>query len=132
MVGTIRSADDDDEGSSVIDFIVGLAMVVTVALAVSQVAVAVYVGNVAFAAAHEGARRAAEFGSSAEIGRARAVEVLQGAVGSHAALLSVRAFRSGDSVVVEIDGSAPVTLPVITSVPIHARAEVLDETEVLK
>ncbi|OMQ13945.1 pilus assembly protein TadE [Modestobacter sp. VKM Ac-2676] len=73
-----RSADGDDgeRGSAVVDFVLVGVLILALLLAVLQVAVYVHMRNVVVASAAEGARYAANADVPAEVGAARAVEVI--------------------------------------------------------
>lgn len=70
----------DDRGSAVVDFVLVSALLVFLLFAVLQVAVLVYVRNVVSAAAADGARRGAEYGSTPADGARRASDVLRQAL----------------------------------------------------
>ena len=69
-------ADDGERGSAVVDFVMVSLLVVTLLLAVLQVAVYVHVRNVVTASAQEGARFAANADVDSAVGAARTVEVV--------------------------------------------------------
>ena len=98
--------DDRERGSAVVDFVMVSILIVTLLLAVLQVAVYVHVRNVVTASAQEGARYAANADVDSAGGAARTVEVVARAT-------SVRTARglactSGE----ELDGSG-LTLVVV-------------------
>ena len=68
--------DDGERGSAVVDFVMVSILIVTVLLAVLQVAVYVHVRNVVTASAQEGARYAANADVDSAVGAARTVEVV--------------------------------------------------------
>ncbi|MGY1839023.1 MULTISPECIES: TadE/TadG family type IV pilus assembly protein [unclassified Modestobacter] len=69
-------ADDGERGSAVVDFVLVGVLILALLLAVLQVAVYVHLRNVVVASAAEGARYAANADVPAEVGAARAVEVI--------------------------------------------------------
>ena len=69
-------ADDSERGSAVVDFVLVSVLIVTVLLAVLQVAVYVHVRNVVTASAQEGARFAANADVDSGVGAARTVEIV--------------------------------------------------------
>jgi Flp pilus assembly protein TadG len=69
-------ADDGERGSAVVDFVMVSILIVTLLLAVLQVAVYVHVRNVVTASAQEGARYAANADVPSTVGAARTVEVV--------------------------------------------------------
>ena len=68
--------DDGERGSAVVDFVLVSMLIVTLLLAVLQVAVYVHVRNVVTASAQEGARYAANADVDSGAGPARTVEVV--------------------------------------------------------
>ena len=68
--------DADDRGSAVVDFVLVSVLIVTLFLAVLQVAVYVHVRNVVTASAQEGARFAANADVDSGVGAARTVEIV--------------------------------------------------------
>ena len=99
-------ADDGERGSAVVDFVMVSVLIVTLLLAVLQVAVYVHVRNVVTASAQEGARYAANADVSSTVGAARAVEVVARATSVQTA--RGMACTSGE----EVDGSG-LTLVVV-------------------
>jgi len=77
-----RSEDDDDRGSSPVEFVLVGALLTILTLAVLQLAVGVYVANVVHDAAVEGAYHAALADTSAEEGVERTQLVITRAVGA--------------------------------------------------
>ncbi|GAA2903922.1 TadE/TadG family type IV pilus assembly protein [Microbacterium esteraromaticum] len=77
-----RSLDDDDRGSSPVEFVLVGALLTALTLAVLQVALAVYVRNVVHDAAVEGAHYAALADTSLEEGASRTKAVIIRAVGA--------------------------------------------------
>ncbi len=68
--------DDGERGSAVVDFVMVSILIVTLLLAVLQVAVYVHVRNVATASAQEGARYAANADVDSSYGAAGTVEIV--------------------------------------------------------
>src|ERR1700712_4864460 len=69
-------SDGVERGSAVVDFVMVSILIVTLLLAVLQVAVYVHVRNVVTASAQEGARYAANADVDSGIGAVRTVEVV--------------------------------------------------------
>lgn len=107
----MRGRLGDERGSAVVEVAVLLPVVLTVLLALFQVAVIAHANQVATAAAREGARVARSEGGSTAAGKARAQQVLKALGGSKAAKAivdaDVTASRDSDGVVVEVRGRAP-------------------------
>ena len=98
-----RGARAGEKGSAVVDFALVGALVVTVALALLQLALGLHVRNVLIDAAGEGARRAALVGGTTAEAEAR-VRALAGAALSEDCVqaVQVRRTRTGDLAVVEV------------------------------
>jgi Flp pilus assembly protein TadG len=107
---------DGERGSAVVDFVMVSILVVTLLLAVLQVAVYVHVRNVVTASAQEGARYAANADVDSTVGAARTVEVVARATSVQtAAGLSCTSGEEADAsgltvVVVRCSGSVPALL----------------------
>ena len=109
-------ADDSERGSAVVDFVMVSILIVTLLLAVLQVAVYVHVRNVVTASAQEGARYAANADVDSTVGAARTVEVVARATSTQTA--NGLACASGEEVdpsgltlvVVHCSGSVPALL----------------------
>jgi Flp pilus assembly protein TadG len=105
-----------ERGSAVVDFVMVSILIVTLLLAVLQVAVYVHVRNVVTASAQEGARYAANADVDSAIGAARTVEVVARATSAQTA--EGLACTSGEEadpsgltlVVVRCTGSVPALL----------------------
>ena len=69
--GRSRPADDGERGSAVVEFVLISLLILTLLLAVLQVAVYVHVRNVVTASAQEGARFAANADVDSSLGAAR-------------------------------------------------------------
>ena len=108
--------DDDERGSAVVDFVMVSILIVTLLLAVLQVAVYVHVRNVATASAQEGARYAANADVDSALGAARTVEIVARATSQQTAdgLRCTSAEEVDPSgltlVVVRCSGSVPALL----------------------
>ena len=72
----LASTDEGERGSAVVDFVMVSLLIVTLLLAVLQVAVYVHVRNVVTASAQAGARFAANADVDSSYGAARTVEVV--------------------------------------------------------
>ena len=105
-VGGRGVLSDGERGSAVVDFVMVSILIVTLLLAVLQVAVYVHVRNVVTASAQEGARYAANADVDSAIGAARTVEVVARATSVQTA--QGLACTSGE----EVDGSG-LTLVVV-------------------
>ena len=110
------TADDGERGSAVVDFVMVSILILTLLLAVLQVAVYVHVRNVVTASAQEGARYAANADVDSGLGAARTVEVVARATSTQTA--KGLACTSGEEtdvrgltlVVVRCTGSVPALL----------------------
>ena len=76
---------DGERGSAVVDFVMVSLLIMTLLLAVLQVAVYVHVRNVVTASAQEGARYAANADVPVSMGAARTLEVVAGATSERTA-----------------------------------------------
>ena len=109
-------ADDGERGSAVVDFVMVSILIVTLLLAVLQVAVYVHVRNVVTASAQEGARFAANADVDSASGAARTVEVVARATSVQTAQgLHCSSAEEADSsgltlVVVRCSGAVPALL----------------------
>ena len=109
-------ADDGERGSAVVDFVMVSILIVTLLLAVLQVAVYVHVRNVVTASAQEGARYAANADVASSSCAARTVEVVARATSDQTAqglacTSAEEVDRSGLTlVVVRCSGSVPALL----------------------
>ena len=108
--------DDDERGAAVVDFVMVSVLIVTLLLAVLQVAVYVHVRNVVTASAQAGARYAANADVDSEVGAARTVEVVAKATTTQTAEgLTCTSEEQVDGtgvtlVVVDCNGSVPSLL----------------------
>ena len=112
--------DDRERGSAVVDFVMVSILIVTLLLAVLQVAVYVHVRNVVTASAQEGARYAANADVSSDSGAPRTVEIVARATSPQTAgglsCSSAEEVEPGSGltlVVVRCSGSVPSLLPVL-------------------
>jgi Flp pilus assembly protein TadG len=109
-------ADDRERGSAVVDFVMVSILIVTLLLAVLQVAVYVHVRNVVTASAQAGARYAADADVDSGLGAARTVEVVARATSNQTAhgLACTSAEEADPSgltlVVVRCTGAVPALL----------------------
>lgn len=123
-----------ERGSAVVDFVLVSVLVLTLLLAVLQVAVYVHLRNVVTASAQEGARFAANADVDSRLGAARTVEIVARATSSRtAAGLSCFSGDEADAsglavVVVRCSGSVPPLLASIGHVlPLTATGRALKE-----
>ncbi|WP_395246073.1 TadE/TadG family type IV pilus assembly protein [Agromyces sp. MMS24-K17] len=129
----LRAAVDDERGSAVAEFVLVGVLLTTVALAVVQLALALYVRNTLIDAAAEGARYAALAGASPADGVARTRELIGAAVSpAFAADVTAATTTPGGVEIVEVTVRA--SLPVVgllgpergLEVSGHAAVETLD------
>jgi Flp pilus assembly protein TadG len=106
------SGDDGERGSAVVDFVMVSLLIITLLLAVLQVAVYVHVRNVVTASAQAGARYAANADVDSAVGAARTVEV----VGRATTVQTARGLACTSTE--EIDGSG------LTLVVVHCEGSV--------
>ena len=108
--------DDGERGSAVVDFVMVSLLILTLLLAVLQVAVYVHVRNVVTASAQAGARYAANADVDPALGAARTVEVVARATSTRTANgLTCTSGEEADPsgltlVVVRCTGSVPALL----------------------
>jgi Flp pilus assembly protein TadG len=113
---SVPADGDGERGSAVVDFVMVSILIVTLLLAVLQVAVYVHVRNVVTASAQEGARYAANADVDSAVGAARTVEVVARATSVQTAEgLSCTSGEEVDTsgltlVVVRCSGSVPALL----------------------
>ena len=114
--GSLVPSDDGERGSAVVDFVMVSILIVTLLLAVLQVAVYAHVRNVVTASAQEGARYAANADVASSDGAARTVDVVARATSAETARgLSCTSAEEVDAsgltlVVVRCSGSVPSML----------------------
>jgi Flp pilus assembly protein TadG len=106
-------ASESERGSAVVDFVLVSVLIVTVLLAVLQVAVYVHVRNVVTASAQEGARFAANADVDSGVGAARTLEV----VGRATSVRTVRGLTCTSTVDVDTSGLTLVVVRCAGSVP---------------
>jgi Flp pilus assembly protein TadG len=128
----LRAADE--RGSAVVDFVLVSVLVLTLLLAVLQVAVYVHLRNVVTASAQEGARFAANADVDSRVGAARTVEIVARATSSRtAAGLSCSSGDEADPsgltvVVVRCSGAVPPLLASLGQLlPLTATGRALKE-----
>src|SRR4051794_15780521 len=126
--------DDGECGSAVVDFVLVSLLILTLLLAVLQVAVYVHVRNVVTASAQEGARFAANADVDSSSGAARTAEIVARATSSRMASgLSCTSTEEADSsgltvVVVRCSGSVPTLLSALGDLlPLTATGRALKE-----
>lgn len=117
----------DDDGATMVEFVAGIGLVVLLLLALVQVAVYAYAGNVARHAAHEAARAGAEVGRPDGDAASVAGRLLEAGLGASGRRFGVLASRRSGLSVVEVSGRAPSLLPFVPELPVRARSEVLLE-----
>jgi Flp pilus assembly protein TadG len=130
-----RPSDDDGQrGSAVVDFVMVSLLIMTLLLAVLQVAVYVHVRNVVTASAQEGARYAANADVDSAAGAARTVEIVGRATSEQTAQgLSCTSGEETDPtgltvVVVRCDGSVPALLASLGNLlPLEATGRAVKE-----
>jgi Flp pilus assembly protein TadG len=127
-------ADDPEQGSAVVDFVLVGVLVVALLLAVLQVAVYVHVRNVVVASAQEGARYAANADVPAAAGAARTLEVVGRATSAQtAAGLSCTSQQEVDGsgltlVVVRCTGAVPSIFAALGELlPLEATGRAVEE-----
>ncbi|CCG01951.1 TadE/TadG family type IV pilus assembly protein [Blastococcus saxobsidens] len=126
--------DDGERGSAVVDFVLVSILIVTLLLAVLQVAVYVHVRNVVTASAQEGARYAANADVASSAGAGRTVEIVARATSVQTAqgLACTSAEEADPSganlVVVRCSGSVPSLLAVLGNLlPLEATGRAMKE-----
>ena len=128
-------AEEGERGSAVVDFVLVSVLVLTLLLAVLQVAVYVHLRNVVTASAQEGARFAANADVDSRLGAARTVEIVARATSPRtAAGLSCSSGDEADAggltvVVVRCSGAVPPLLGSLGRVlPLTATGRALKES----
>jgi len=125
---------DSERGSAVVDFVLVSVLIVTLLLAVLQVAVYAHLRNVVVASAQEGARYAANADVDSSTGAARTVQIVAGATSARTA--AGLACTSGEEpdpsgltlVVVRCTGSVPTLLGVLGDLlPVTATGRAIKE-----
>ena len=119
-----------ERGATVVEFLGVAILAITMLLAVIQLALFVWARNVAFSAAHEGARLASEAGQPIAAGAQRTRLLLHDGLGRSGAAFVVDAVEDGDHVVVVARGPAPAIVPFLPHFTIAARAAAFDEDRV--
>ena len=117
-----RAIDGGERGNAVVDFVLISLLIVTLLLAVLQVAVYVHVRNVVTASAQEGARYAANADVDSSYGAARTVEIVGRATSERTASgLACTSAEELDAtgltlVVVHCSGSVPTVFAALGNV----------------
>jgi Flp pilus assembly protein TadG len=106
-------ASDRERGSAVVDFVLVAVLIVTLFLAVLQVAVYVHVRNVVTASAQEGARFAANADVDSGVGAARTLEI----VGQATSLRTARGLTCTSTEDIDTSGLTLVVVRCAGSVP---------------
>jgi Flp pilus assembly protein TadG len=128
-------AEDGERGSAVVDFVMVSILIVTLLLAVLQLAVYVHVRNVVTASAQVGARYAANADVDSALGAARTVEVVARATSPRTA--NALTCTSGEEVdptgltlvVVRCTGSVPALLASLGNLlPLEVTGRAVKET----
>ena len=124
-----------ERGSAVVDFVLVAVLIVTLLLAVLQVAVYVHVRNVVTASAQEGARFAANADVDSAVGSARTLEIVGQATSTRTAHgLACTSTEDVDSsgltlVVVRCTGSVPSLLAGLGNLlPLEVTGHAVKET----
>lgn len=99
-----------DEGSATVEFLLVSILVVTVALAVMQLAFALHVRNILISSAHEGAHYAANADRSLADGEERAKELVQDSLGTVGAEF--------DASQTEVEGMPAIEVQISARVPL--------------
>jgi Flp pilus assembly protein TadG len=125
---------DGERGSAVVDFVLVSVLILTLLLAVLQVAVYVHVRNVVVASAQEGARYAANADVPSAVGAPRTVAIVARATSVQTARgLSCTSGEESDTsglrlVVVRCSGSVPALLASLGNLlPLSATGRALKE-----
>ncbi|MGB4780155.1 TadE/TadG family type IV pilus assembly protein [Microbacterium sp.] len=119
----LQRLHDDDDGSSVVEFVLVGTLLTVLTLAVLQLALAVYVRNVVHDAAVEGAYHGALADADAAAGAARAGELITTAVGG-ALDAQVSASDTDSERGPEVQVTVVATLPLVGLLGIPAGMEV--------
>ncbi len=130
----LAPADDGERGSAVVDFVLVSILIVTLLLAVLQVAVYVHVRNVVTASAQAGARFAANADVDSASGAARTLEVVARATTVRTAEgLACTSGEQADGtgltlVVVQCTGTVPTLLAALGNLlPLEATGRAVKE-----
>jgi Flp pilus assembly protein TadG len=127
----IRTVEEwrSHRGQSLVEAVLALPLLLTVALGVIQFALYEHAENVAAGAAQEGARVAAAEDGTLAGGVERSESILQAGLGGNARNISVQAAESADTVSITVHGRLPVLIPWVTdaSLPLSARASMSKE-----
>ncbi len=118
-------------GQALLETAIALSLLLTVLVALVQLALYVHARNVVTAAAQEGARMAAAEGTRLDDGEAHGRKLLEAGLGPSAAYLKVRAEQDleAQTVTVVAEGSLRVIIPLVpgSSLPLRASATMSEE-----
>jgi len=116
-------------GQVMAQFAVSIVALLSVTVAIADVALWLHAQNIVIAAAQEGATVASREGGTALAGRQAATEFLQAGLGPSADVIQqVQVQLDADTATVEIAGQWQVPpLGALVRVPLHARANMLRE-----
>lgn len=112
-----------ERGSATVELAVLAPVLLFVIFTVIQVALWSYARSLALGAAAEGVTVARAYGSTLELGRARAEEFLTSTAGDSLRERAVQVSRQGSSVRVEVTGRALSVLPGIPGLPVEQHAQ---------
>jgi hypothetical protein len=126
-----KPQDHLDSGSVAVEFLAALVLLAVVFIASLEVAMYVYVRNVAQAAAVEAARYGAPVGRGDTAAALRIGELMPTVLGGYAKGFQVRTGRSGDFVFVVIEGKVTPITPLIPELPIKVEARAFREEEAI-
>ncbi|UFN46065.1 TadE/TadG family type IV pilus assembly protein [Nocardioides okcheonensis] len=117
-----RSGADRERGAAVVDFVWVVLVLLPLVVGILQLALVLHVRNTLAAAAGEGARHAAVAGSSADAGRAKVEELVDGALSEKFVRdVVVRPARVGGAPGYEAVVEADVTILGIGGASVHVR-----------
>lgn len=114
-------------GSTLVDFLAALMILVTIFLGGVQLGLYVYARNVATAAAAEGARYGAPEGRGEAAASRRTNELLDYGLGNYRNDLSVKTASDGGFVVVTVTGTLPAIVPFLEAIPLTVSARSFEE-----
>jgi hypothetical protein len=114
----------NDRGSTLVESVFGLTLLLLAAIAIVQVALVMYARNVMAAAAHEGARLAVERGAQPEEARALALGVIEGVAGGLVDNTTITSGVSGDRLTLRVSGSVDSFGPLPLGIPVAEQVTV--------
>lgn len=125
----MRPRFGNQAGQTTVELALVLPVLLTVLLGVVQFALVHHARQVAQTAAHEGARFGAAEGRTATDGADRALNVLRSGLGPSGEVFAIRGWDSGETVVVQVAGNYPLTIPWIATngIALNSTAEVRRE-----